>query len=140
MLHREFDRLRKEDGEEFYSDYETRERLLAPFILIALSGSNKSAVPINVSSLEKNFLMDSLIPDSSQPLLGMIITGEPMYAVLSADGHYIVELPNLLDMEYDVLEIKGYIGFEAVRKNLPNIHVYFNPGDREPVPDDNIPF
>ena len=30
--------------------------------------------------------------------------------------------------------------FEAVRKNLPNIHVYFNPGDREPVPDDNIPF
>ena len=44
----------KEGSDKVYSDYQTKERLLSPFLLIALQGSKKEAVPINISTLEKN--------------------------------------------------------------------------------------
>ena len=140
MLHQNFDRLIENDGEKFYSDYETDKRLLTPFILIALPGSKKRAVPINVSTLENNLLIDNLIPDFSPPLFGEMIKGEPMYVIFGADGNYTMELPNLIDMEYDVLGIKGYLNFERVKETLPGVHEYFNPQDRKPVSDFDIPF
>ncbi len=145
MYRRKFE-TRITEGDEFYSDYETKERLLAPFILIALQGSNKEAVPINVSSLEKDLLIDNLIPNSSPQLLKIFSDGKPIYTVLVADADYTMELPNLIDVKYVVFGVKGYFYLDDVARCLPKVYDYFNPPEvnvnpsKSNVSEDDIQF
>jgi len=135
----------KEGSDEVYSDYQTKERLLSPFLLIALQGSKKGAVPINVSTLEKNLIIDNLLPSKSESYLGMVCKGEKFYTVLAANADYNPTLPNLVDYFFEILDIKGYFHEDVIRRELPEIYKYFNldvlnKEEQTSEAEDNIPF
>lgn len=142
----ELEDYKEENGEEVFVDYETGERLLAPFFLIALPGSNKRAVPVNVFTLEKTLLIDSLILPFDASYFGAISKGELMYALLMADADYSMQIPNLIRSNFRMSDLKGYFHPCSIQEHLPNTFKYFNPEEDknektpESSPEDDFPF
>ena len=114
--------MQQKPDEEWLFDYHTNERLLAPFILIALQGSGKKAIPINTSSLE--YLADEIILDPAQRF-DQIIQGENFYTIFSADADYTSPGPNVLQPNFKPIAIKGYSTQNEIAHWLPNVDKYF---------------
>ncbi|HLD97741.1 MAG TPA: hypothetical protein VI815_00275 [Candidatus Nanoarchaeia archaeon] len=122
------------DEEKFIADYETGERLLSPFVLIALPGSKKHPVPLNTKTLDfyNDGMMDiiDLIVQNSESLLSyeLLIGGEALYFVFSAFSKYdISNPPNLLSSSKPTIcNFIGYFTSSAIENGLIKVHKYFN--------------
>jgi len=126
-----------EDEEKFIADYESGERLLSPFVLIALPGSKKHPVPLNTKTLDfynsGRMNVDNLIPPNDGSLLScsLLSKGEALYFVFSAFANYDTsDLPNLLSPSPPTIcNFMGYFSDSAIKDGLPKVHDYFsNPG------------
>lgn len=126
-----------DDEGKFIADYESGERLLSPFVFIALPGSDKHPVPVNTKTLDYyncgSMDIDCLISLNDEQLrsYSFLSSGERLYWVYGACAEYDTSnLPNLLSSSQP--SINGLMGFfseSSVKSGLTRIHKYFSDPD-----------
>lgn len=115
---------------EFFEDYESGKRLLSPFVLITLPGSNKPGVPLNTTSLdERCMIIDNLLLPQSPEFFQEAINSERLFYLFDVSADYdLSNLPNLLKEPPNIQhrELIGYFSEESVKDYLPKVYRYFD--------------